>query len=112
MLSTTFVLFLIFYYSRSLLCVSRANQRSILSTSYPKVLQIPPPPILLKTTTMSATVHLTYGQDREEHERLHTKLGLSNYSKHKSLFAMMSLPLRKKIKRAVLNDNQLISISN
>ncbi|CAF4104615.1 unnamed protein product, partial [Rotaria sp. Silwood2] len=76
---------------------SLTNQKSISTTAYPLVLQIPSPPRFLQTPTKSTIVHSNHEQYENENEILQSKFETLNDSKHKSLFAMI-LPIPTKTK--------------
>jgi hypothetical protein len=80
--------------------VSLTNHQSLLTTSRPIALQIPPPPSLLQTSTKPTIV-----QSHKEVESLLTILASLDYSKDKSVMVMI-LPIHLKSKSIVFNINQ------
>jgi hypothetical protein len=83
----------------------KTTNKLISTTSYPVVLQIPSPPIFSSTSTKATIVHSNHNEYKKEDDSLQIKLESLNYSKHKSLIAMI-LPTRMKVKPIVFNINQ------
>jgi hypothetical protein len=106
-MSNVIIVFLvIFYYSKLSISkpVSFTNQQGVsTTTTYPIVLQIPPPPRFLEATTI-----VQYGKDINS---LQTKLKSLDYSKDKSLIAVI-LPIRTKTESFVFNIHQPLVIQS
>ncbi|CAF3318773.1 unnamed protein product [Rotaria socialis] len=82
-----------------------ANEQSISTESNSIVLQIPPPPVYLETTTESTSIPLDHERYSNNDSNLQTKSATLNRLKLKSLFAMI-LPGPTKMNPLILNRNQ------